>query len=323
MIQPNPIDISRWSRNTEFADAYPEGARPKRIVISPSDPVQNFIKPEWQHMFKRSAGRYPEQFWAEVIAYQIGLMIGVPVPPAHAAYDSETGECGALIEWFYEEGEEQFVAAGYYFYQRIRNFDRKLGAQHNLLTAQQLNEEHIGDRQIYDFWSMMLFDTIIGNTDRHQDNWGYLAKVITRSKSVARRKHEKFAVKWNFAPWFDNGTSLGHEHFERKFSAWDGVALDRYINRGQHHFRFAPDRLERVGHVESMRFISTHNALTKSLLLKKLKMFNPSTLSSILCHFVMLPMPENGRLSRARADFIYRLTCRRVEIAMDALNGKY
>lgn len=320
MIQVNPIDIADWDRHIEFSEAYPEGARPKRIVVSPHDPVQDVIKPGWQYMFKLSDPKYTEQFWAELIAYQIGVLLDVAVPPSHAAFDSMTGECGSLSEWFYEEGEDVFYAAGYFFYREIKGFDKEKGTQHNLLTAQQLNIDFIGNDQIYDFWSMMMFDSVIGNTDRHQENWGYLLNLSPNSKSVARRKGENFSVKLRFAPWFDNGTSLGYQILLRKFEQWDGTRLDNFIRKGCHHFRFAPDNLTQIGHLESMEFISKHNARVRSLLLRKLKAFDMDSFKKTMTHLVDLPMPIHARLSKSRSDFIVRLTSRRIEMIMDKLH---
>lgn len=320
MIQLNPIDVADWGRHIEFSEAYPEGARPKRIVLSPSDPVQAVIKPSWQYMFKLSDPKYSEQFWAELIAYQIGILLNIPVPPSHAAFDSMTGECGSLSEWFYKEGEDMFFAAGHFFYREVRGFDKEKGTQHNLLTAQELNIAFIGESQIYDFWSMMMFDSVIGNTDRHQENWGYLLNLSANTKSVARRKGENYSVKLRFAPWFDNGTSLGHQIIARKFEQWDSVRLDNFISKGRHHIRFAMDNLTQIGHLESIEFIAKHNAPVRALLLKKLKSFDAESFKATMLKLVDLPMPPHARLTRNRADFVVRLTLRRIEIITGKLN---
>ncbi|PBJ25542.1 hypothetical protein BSG18_09780 [Pseudomonas ogarae] len=322
-IQLNPIDIAEWRRHREFSEAYPEGARPKRLVVSPYDPIQDVIRPDWQYMFKLSDEKYPEQYWAELIAYQIGLLLNIDVPPAHAAFDSMTGECGSLSEWFYTPDEEVFFAAGYFFYREIKNFDKDRGTQHNLLTAQKLSIDFIGDNQIFDFWSMLMFDAVIGNTDRHQDNWGYLITSSPNTKSVARRKGEQYGLRLKFAPWFDNGTSLGYQILERKFSQWDAFRLDNFIRKGTHHIRWAPDNLVQVGHLESMDFISKHNPKVRALILRKLKQFDTAHFINFMEQLVDLPMPPHARLTKARANFVIRLTLRRIELITEKLNAHH
>lgn len=270
-------------------------------------------------MFKRSAERYPEQFWAEIIAYEVSLLLGVTAPPCYAAFDSSNGQCGALSAWFYEEGDESFYSAGNFFHKLIPNFDRERGTQHNIVDSDQFNNRVLGKEQIYEFWSMMLFDVIVGNTDRHQDNWGHLLKAMPLSKSVARRRGELYDIKWRFAPWFDNGTSLGHELLHEKFTQWTDAALDRYILRGRHHMRYSRTKLERIGHMDSLSFIRNHSGV-RALLQKRLKEFDLEALAVVIHRLVDLPAPPGGNLTKDRADFILRLTRRRVQLAMETLN---
>lgn len=106
------------------------------------------------------------------------------------------------------------------------------------------------------------------------------------TKSVARRKGEQYGVRLKFAPWFDNGTSLGYQIIERKFSQWDNVRLDNFITKGTHHIRWAPDNLTQVGHLESMDFISKHNPAVRTLLLRKLKQFDTLRFKEIMDRLV-------------------------------------
>lgn len=321
-MQDKFIDIAEWPADEASPAAYPEGARPKRTLFSPSEPDQPFLKPDWRHMFKRSANRYPEQFWAEIIAFEISLLLNVPAPPCYAAFDSSNGQCGALSAWFYKEGESDFYSAGNFFHKFIPGFDRERGTQHNLLDADKFNNGALGKNQIYDFWSMMLFDSIIGNTDRHQDNWGHLLQAVKLSKSVARRRGELYDIKWKFAPWFDNGTSLGHELLPEKFTQWDDAALYRYIQRGKHHIRISQENLQRVGHLESLAFIGKAHDSVRMLLLKKLKEFDLDALRVVLDSLVDMPAPPGGNLTKARADFVFRLTCTRAVMALEILNER-
>ena len=66
---------------------------------------------------------------------------------------------------------------------------------------------------------------LIGNTDRHPDNWGFLVRQRLGQKSVCA-----------FAPAFDNGTSLGYEHPEAALAALRVPdRLLSYIRHGTHH----------------------------------------------------------------------------------------
>ena len=132
LLQSHLFDVAYWESDAEFA-VFPQGARAKDAVFAPDAPSEPVIVPGKRYLFKHSEKRYPDQFWGEVVAYRIGCLLGVQVPSAFAAYNSETKHCAALIEWFYNDSSEALVMAGD-FLQKIRpGFDRKRGTQHNLL----------------------------------------------------------------------------------------------------------------------------------------------------------------------------------------------
>jgi hypothetical protein len=69
----------------------------------------------------------------------------------------------------------------------------------------------------------ILLDAIIGNTDRHHDNWGLLLGPSADGKVM----HE-------IAPSFDHASSLGRElRDERRQAILDQNALERYILRAR------------------------------------------------------------------------------------------
>ena len=100
---PEPIDVSDWAKDDEFPE-YPVGAREKFLLFSPDTQRKPFLVPGHQYLFKLAFNRHPDQFWAEIIAYRIGTLMGVDVPPAHLAI--RNGVSGALIEWFYDHPGE-------------------------------------------------------------------------------------------------------------------------------------------------------------------------------------------------------------------------
>lgn len=242
-LQDAIFDVASWPRDEEY-EVYPVGSRPKELLIAPDPVPSSILRAGHHYLFKASSHNYPAQFWAEIIAYRVGLVSGVRVPPAFAAYDSRTGQPGALIEWFYDmrrgSGSERFVHGVDYLKRVIPDFDFKTGRQHNLRTVLSiLNLAHrIRGLQLpLLFWARTFaFDSLIGNTDRHQENWG----LLWSTAAGGRRPR--------FAPAFDNGTSLGHEQTEanlRKFT--DAAYLARYVGRGRHHMRWELEG-DRVGH---------------------------------------------------------------------------
>lgn len=228
LVQTAIFDVADWESDPEFG-IFPQGARAKDAVFAPSLPLEAVLVPGKRYLFKRSKRSYPDQFWGEIIAYRIGCLLGLKVPPAFAAWNSKTGHCAALIEWFYNENTESFVMTGDLLQRMNKSFDRKLGTQHNFMdNFRLLRLLSIWRVLIEPGWRQwwidaLLFNTLIGNTDRHQDNWGF---IYPRSEQTVSCKLE---------PLFDNGTSLGHERFPDRVNLWPKTSIDRYIGKGKHH----------------------------------------------------------------------------------------
>lgn len=247
-LSTEPVDIARWRPDEEFA-VYPEGARDKSLIYSPDPAPYGFLVADHRYLFKHAFNRYPDQFWAEIIAYRIGCLLSVAVPPAFVAWDSDAGTTGALIEWFLDypgAPVERYVPGGDIMASVIRGYDRKRGRQHNFeaieryLRVLERGAKIQGDW--LDWWcDALLFDALIGNTDRHQDNWGLLWTPGGRAR---------------MAPVFDNGTSLGHEIIPAKIPGFeDPERMARYIDRGRHHMRWSIADDRRAPHSALVRHL--------------------------------------------------------------------
>jgi len=302
LLQDRAIDIAEWPADDKYGAAYPEGARPKRTVFSPKDLGSEIIRPDWRYLFKRSAKPYPEQFWVEIIAYQVGLQLGISVPPAFAAFDSSTGQCGALIEWFYRESKQVFIPAGDVFQKVNPGFDRTLGTQHNLVEARAYCDELVGKTSFVPLSLMLLFDSLIGNSDRHQDNWGYLVSVLDERNEDGTPKTEI-----TFAPWFDNGTSMGHERFVQKVQGWSDVRFWAYIEKGRHHFRVSRADTDRITHLDSMKMVNLHAPGISAMLRSRLDQIDLDTLHEQMLRLSQLDLPDDGKLSVGRVEFMMKL----------------
>lgn len=278
------IDIAQWQVDDVYFN-YPEGARSKNAFFPPPKLELGFVRPSRRYLFKRSDKRYPDQFWGEVVAYQVGGLLNVNVPPAYAAYNSNDGDCGALIEWFYDDGKASFIPGGQYMQRMMPDFDRKRGRQHNFHSIQVLGRAFAMLGQLDGSWEQnwaeaFLFDALIGNTDRHQDNWGCL---YTRRKNATDRV--------SFAPLFDNGTSLGHERFPENVAKWSEADYQRYVNKGTHHVRWQKDDASCCGHIELLTRIADAFPFVVESLRHKIAAFDINALRQILDHLCGLALP--------------------------------
>lgn len=234
--QSQVVQIGSWAADEEHK-VFPIGSKPKRMLICPDPAPEPFLIPGWAYLFKTAGKpRFSRQVWSEVIAYRLGVALGREVPPAFVAVDERSGEAGALIEFFYDvrQGEQgvRFIHGAEYLSRVLT--DTKRGRPHGLLNNLRICRA-LGLPDPESWWGQTLaFDALIGNVDRHPDNWGVLF-----SEEGAK-----------FAPIFDNGSSLGYELDDEQVlrKAKDG-GLDSYIAAGTHHCAWSAREDEFRGHV--------------------------------------------------------------------------
>jgi hypothetical protein len=139
--------------------------------------------------------------------------------------------------------------------------------------------------------SVLAFDALIGNTDRHPDNWG----LLVRLEVDADPQHA-------MAPAFDNGTSLAYELAEDRLpDPKDQTWFDRYVGRGTHHAGWTLRNNEPSGHFDMCTtFIKAFNAAGAGM--RNVILCNESHTSAVLnaCTGISAPLA----LSERRADFL-------------------
>lgn len=303
------LDVVNWESDEEYP-FFPEGSRDKRLLRCPQPPPWPWLVAGHRYLFKKSRPVYPEQFWVEVVASRLSRLTNVPVPPAYAAWDSSTGECAALIEWFYGypgDPPQGFISGGMLLKASIPDFDHVRGTQHNFQTIEswclvlaRTHEPGQGGLRLEDDWRpawarILAFDALIGNTDRHQENWGFVWTRIPRDPRRPLR----------LSPAFDNGTSLGHERQPDQFVRFAQLPhLQRYIDRGHHHLKWHMDDAKGAGHAELLLKFLEKFPQTRKVMLDVLE-FLPSNLEDAVLPLTGLQLP--APLSPERARFMLTL----------------
>jgi len=309
-----PVNISNWKGDEQF-EVYPEGARDKTLLYSPIAAPHRFLIPNHRYLYKHAFRRYPDQYWTEIIAYHVGCLLDIPVPPAFVAFDENNDSCGSLIEWFLnypDQPEERFVPGGDIMVSAIPDYDRKKGLQHNFTIIERYlttlaKSKNVEMSEWLPFWcDMLLFDALIGNTDRHQDNWGLLWHLGLENRITVR-----------MAPVFDNGTSLGYEILERKMENFFNTdRMQSYINKGRHHIRYELHSKDPAQHIELLELLANRNAEIAGRIKAKLDSFNINRLRAILesCTKFKISIP----LTEKRAEFI----CHLIESRYQAISNR-
>jgi len=308
-----PITIDNWQRDDTYEGVYPSGARVKDAYFSPEKPDDRCIKPSWRYLFKLSRRRFPWQFWCEIIAYRFGCVIGVEVPPAHIGYSKKyekgVDTYAALIEWFYDDREKRYISGGQIMVSLIENFDRDTGKEHNLETIRQFFSDH---DKILKYWAEILtFDTLIGNIDRHQDNWGF----------IIERSVKQSITSIGMSPAFDNGTALCYEILEQNIDNFDGTdKLERYLTgrHAKHHMKWSLDEKGQLNFYEFMKKFTIAFPQIKPIIAQDLR-FTYQQVEEVLAPLVEAVSVPEYKLTRKRLDFVLKMIFGRKRLLEESL----
>ncbi|EKY4197101.1 HipA domain-containing protein [Vibrio harveyi] len=307
------IDVTAWLGDEHHA-VFPVGARDKEMLWSPELVEAEGLKTNWPYLFKESIYRYPDQYWTELVAYIVSKHLGVDVPKVLPAIKvTEEGiVCGSLIEWFYDVETERFMHAGSYFKRLIPDFDDKTGKQHNLtdmnLFIRGLSMyAGLTTSRMHWIADMALFDSLIGNTDRHQENWG----VVFQSDKKSR-----------LSPLFDNGTSLGHERYLDKVRGWDKNRIETYVRKGRHHLRISKDDTKtRIPHFELVKGVVSADEDIKEYVEQKLANLDLEGMLAEIEDLTALQI--DVPFTRERFDWIKKNLVARLKLIKEEIRNDY
>lgn len=228
------VDISDWPYENKIVS----GSKEKRWYRSlENNKLALFKLPisltsgYWVH-----GGESTGEAWSEKICSEIGKHIGFSthnVDIGALSIDNETEDYYGIKREHIKNGNRVFGALCWSFLNEDK--DSLVEGADMIMDVDETYDRNDlrGEREIYNFdllyrlfyengildnlFKMIIFDTLIGNTDRHQDNFG-----VIRDEETGIQK---------FAPFYDNSSSLGRELPERRIKLMlnDERMFDSYI----------------------------------------------------------------------------------------------
>lgn len=170
------------------------------------------------------------EHWAEKIAAELAVIIDLPAARVELA--EFTSKPGLASRSFVRRKEgfdlvhgDELLAGHVIGYDRNKVFRQSSHSISNIVQAISAVFPEAGARetQLTRFAGLMVLDALIGNTDRHHQNWG----ILHRSKPDGSAEHE-------VAPSFDHASALGRnvpaEERERRLR--DHTVLN-YVRKGR------------------------------------------------------------------------------------------
>jgi len=265
------INATEWQEFSWFSSG---GTRAKKLLQSPDGKLFFFKCSERKPaQTGKQAKYYKYEFWNEIIVYHIGRSLGLEVLEySPAAYENEMG---CLSPMMIITDEEQLIEVGRLMTSINPNFLPESHDARKEYTFQLLTEtlDHFElNEYLPFFFRTLIFDALIGNTDRHQENWAFIGKttpeqwinkLLNRLPQMVKDRFYKsdriykltHAQIFTTAPIYDNGSSLARELTNERIDLLlaNEDELKQYLTKGRSELHWSGKKL-------------THYALINELL---------------------------------------------------------
>lgn len=327
----NVFDINDWEAKPWFNTG---GTRAKKYIERPDGKALYYFK---QSEYKPEQNGKPEknykyEFWSEVIAYQVGRSLGFNVLEYNIALDNDIAGC--ICQDMIDVSRQELIGGVQYLQGYDPFFDPETKDGRKRYSFQLIEAaltKYSLHRFIPNIIEMVVFDTIIGNVDRHQENWAIISEqtpfksLVTSfrndpdfSEEEKKRFHDASLVtgKEAFAPLFDNGSSLGRELNDERVNEYLGneEKLRSYIQKGKSEVHWEIQKISHYALLE--RLLNTvHGSLVLRCIARIKQLFDPGWVrETIFAVDKLLPDTHNGyRLPESRKELIVKLITLRVQ----------
>jgi len=162
---------------------------------------------------------------AEKIAQELADLIRVPCARTELA---QYGDIRGTVSKDVQEADEVLVHGNEIIAGRVMGYDvdrKRRTSDHTFQRIQQAIMQVCKGtcaEVMRQFAGYLILDALVGNTDRHHENWALL------------RRESKASVTYRLAPSFDHASSLGREmRDERRRRLLEQDQLEAYIEKGQ------------------------------------------------------------------------------------------
>jgi len=175
--------------------------------------------------------------WAEKIAAEIAQLLGVSAARVELA---EAGGRRGSASLNFTSPVQQLMHGNEIMAGFLEGYDPEVRFKQtshtvaNIIAAirrmfPRANEHHVVLRQLA---SYMVLDALIGNTDRHHENWGLLWQVLVNIDEVSEAA--RLDKQYDVAPSFDHASSLGRELLDsRREELLKQGRVDAYVRKGK------------------------------------------------------------------------------------------
>lgn len=329
------FDVTSWNEKSYFSTG---GSRDKSFLESPDEQL---------YFFKSSLNKpgkdYKFEFWSEIIASEIGKHLKLDILKYDIALKEK--KIGCICKSMINSEKERLTEGVNYLVGFDNNYDPSSKDHQTMYSYQRIKQalKFFNLSQfIENIDELIVFDSLIGNSDRHQENWATISKYSELSKaygdiinnepdSFFKRGAKKFLnyasgnknmnvtstllfgqtvldEDVRFAPIYDSGSSLAREHSDDTLKSIlnDKVRLEAYIAKGKAEIHWNGEKLR---HFDLISQLTSQSEKARETINNFTKLFNEEVVSSIIYNIDKdVPSDLNEfKLSPLRKDFLTKM----------------
>lgn len=221
--------------------------------------------------------------WAEKIAAEVAALMGISAATVELAeYEGRHG-CASLMFVESERGEvlyhgNEILAGQVLGYDPAKKFRQSDHTLENIRKAicKLFPESEIHHGVLTALAGYLVLDAIIGNTDRHHENWGLLLCPAKESNALV-------SAVLGVAPSFDHASSLGRElRDEKRLTILRSTGVGTYVRKGRGAVFFAPEDAHGANPLRLVEFGANHFGEYFLPGLKSLRRFTIADLDAVV-----------------------------------------
>lgn len=228
---------------------------------------------------------------SEHLAHKIGVILGIPTAEVDiGVYHGRIGSMSYLVN-----GENQILKEGIGFisgiypqYDANEMQDKEDGRYYCLDHIFTATKEIIPQ---YEILEMLVFDYLIGNTDRHQSNWAVL-------ESNSQEKQGEHVLQR--CPLYDNGSSLCcyiNETQYKKFLGRDSGPFNSLVDsKSKSAIRINGNEKRRPRHSEMVEYLLKNYLETKEICDKFVEILTDEQIDSLMDEYQTELLPEEKNI---------------------------
>lgn len=300
------LDTDKYKKITGPRPEVVGGSRP-RLTLIHKDTNQKFFFKTYTHNAR--------EVWAECLASHIAELVGIPAQLV--TIKTATPGLAKFMKKYYGEilGNSWKPIGTLARNIFTKNIDITygsaiIGSLNTPLTLTEIEEKvkarYYGAEDLLQaFTDMIVFDVLIGNMDRHHENWGvcedkkYRQQLLFDKKQLIRLR--------NFTPLFDHGSSLMFELSDKDVADMqkDEERLVHYIERAKFGYILDPDGKENNPFKLMEEYIKTDKKWKPRmrLSLEKIRGLDLLALAELI---IQMPLIEDLEYSMDRRKLLYK-----------------